>query len=69
MHGVSEGAWRARLFTFTLRDRAKDWIASLLRDSFGFMGYIEQEVSIEVLSTLNDSPMQDFYCSVPSNGG
>ncbi|KAL8514028.1 hypothetical protein ACS0TY_013226 [Phlomoides rotata] len=29
MNGVSEDAWRCRLFSFTLKDKAKEWIGSI----------------------------------------
>ncbi|KAL8528896.1 hypothetical protein ACS0TY_006385 [Phlomoides rotata] len=33
MNGVSEDAWRCRLFSFTLKDKAKEWISSITPES------------------------------------
>ncbi|KAL8523566.1 hypothetical protein ACS0TY_013513 [Phlomoides rotata] len=35
MNGVSEDAWRCRLFSFTLKDKAKEWISSITPESLG----------------------------------
>ncbi|KAL8456936.1 hypothetical protein ACS0TY_034965 [Phlomoides rotata] len=32
-NGVSEDAWRCRLFSFTLKDKAKEWISSITPES------------------------------------
>ncbi|KAL8508015.1 hypothetical protein ACS0TY_018539 [Phlomoides rotata] len=43
MNGVSEDAWRCRLFSFTLKDKAKEWINSITPESLDSWGVLSKK--------------------------